>query len=198
MPLSRDQIVQTAIELLDQEGLEKLSMRRLGDALGVKAMSLYNHVRNKSDLLNAVHEQLLSELQVAAPTENWKEGVRATAHSFLDLLRAHPAAIPLFATRSAIAPGSLKVLEASLKLLMGSGFTPREALMTFQSLFTFVVGHALFHYGRTDPDSYSAGAGYENFPALAQFADLSSYTPAQEFEFALERFLVGLNELLKR
>ena len=197
MGLSRDHIARTAILLIERDGLDKLSMRKLGQALDVKAMSLYNHVRNKSDLLDAVHEQLLSGLKIPELRGDWRESVRETASSFLKLLQAHPGLIPLFATRSAIAPGSLRTLDASLGLLVTAGFSAKEGLMIFQSIFALVIGHAVYHYGRRDPDSYSAGAGYQEYPHLAQLSQQMDYPPDEEFDFGLEHLLTGLEGRLR-
>ncbi len=189
--LSRSLIAETAISLIDQEGLDKLSMRRLGRALEVEAMSLYNHVKNKSDLFDAVHETLLSPFEVPQ-TEDWRQAVRQTCRSFMSLLRAHPGCIPLMASRSATTPGSLKVLEQCVGLLMKAGFSPAESLMAFQSLFSLLLGHAIFHYQRRDPESFANPELYQDYPILSQVAPSLQLPPEEELEFALEVLIDGL------
>lgn len=195
--LSREAIAEAALELLDQEGLEGLSMRKLGALLGVEAMSLYHHVRNKQDLLNAVHETLLQQLVLSGPAGGpWEEVVAATVRAFLRLLQQHPHAIPLFASRSAVAPGSLQFVDRSLGILIQAGFSPGEALMAFQTLFKFVVGHALYHYGPRDANSFAPANQYPNFPWLAQLASPQAVPVETEFEFGLSLLLSGLRQRL--
>lgn len=192
--LSRRRIAETTIGFLAEHGLDKLSMRKLAARLGVEAMSLYNHVRNKEDLLDAVHERLLEDLSVPTPDNNWREQVKSTARSFSEMLRANPGAIPLFATRSAIAPGSLEVVDASVSLLMKAGFGAQQSLMTFQTIFAYVMGHAIFHYSEREPESWASQAAYAAYPALSQVATLE-YTPEEELEFALDLLLAGIGAL---
>src|SRR5205807_8274563 len=97
--LSRERIVEAAVGLIDGEGLDALSMRRLGAALGVEAMSLYRHFPSKAALLEAVVARLLAELPVPAPTAaRWQDAFRALARAYRVLLTRHPNAIPLLAT----------------------------------------------------------------------------------------------------
>lgn len=197
--LSREAIAATALELLDQEGLEALSMRKLGARLGVEAMSLYHHVRNKQDLLNAVHELLLQKLVVSGPLGGpWEEVAAATVRAFLQLLRQHPQAIPLFASRSAVAPGSLQFVDRSLGILIQAGFSPGQALMAFQTFFTFVVGHALYHYGPRDALSFAPANQFPNYPWLAQLTSPQAIPVEEEFEFGLNLLITGLQSKLNQ
>lgn len=193
--LTRSRIAETAIQLIEEQGLEKLSMRKLGGRLGVEAMSLYNHVKNKSDLLDAVHEQLLLEFRVPA-TADWAEAIRETSRAFMELLRAHPGCIPLMATRSATAPGSLQALEDCVSLLIKAGFSPADSLMAFQSVFSLLLGHAIFHYHPRDPNSFADASTYEAYPALSQVVHSLQLPPEEELEFALEVVLAGLRARL--
>src|SRR5687767_2380809 len=106
-PLSRDGILDAAVDLLDRHGMEGLSMRRLGSALGVEAMSLYNHIPSKSALLDGIHERILMSLDPPAHARSWQSFVRHQAHALHRALLAHPNAIPLFATRPASTPAAI-------------------------------------------------------------------------------------------
>lgn len=186
--------------MLDEVGLKGLSMRKLGSRLGVEAMSLYNHVRNKADLLDSIHEallrKLLSEVGGGRAQQDWESEVRRFTSAFLKLLQTHPGSISLFASRSAIAPDSLQFLDHSVGILVAAGFSPKEALMTFQTLFTMTVGHALFHYAPRGSDSFADLQAYQNYPHLQKLELTSPMDPAAEFEFGLEALLEGLRNRL--
>src|SRR5437879_8120056 len=118
--LSRERIAVAAVALIDGEGLDALSMRRLGAELGVEAMSLYRHFPSKAALLEAVVARLLAELPVPAPTAaRWQEAFRALARAYRALLTRHPNAIPLLATLELSHPGSLAGAGAGI-----APFTP--------------------------------------------------------------------------
>ena len=100
-PLTREAILDAAIVILDRDGMAGLSMRKLGAAVGVEAMSLYNHVPNKEALLDGIHERILLSLETPAHARTWQAFVRHQALALHRALLAHPNAIPLFATRPA-------------------------------------------------------------------------------------------------
>ena len=111
-PLTRARILTAALRLVDREGLEALSMRRLGQALGVEAMSLYNHVPNKAAVLDGLVELLLGELEIPGPEAgDWWERIRRIAHSYRRSAHAHPHAFPLAVTRPYNTPATLRQLE---------------------------------------------------------------------------------------
>src|SRR6266496_4171516 len=89
-PLSRERILDTALALVDEEGIEALSMRKLGQALGYEAMSLYNHVANKDDLLDGILDLVLAESEPPSPVGDWDAAIRESAISVHDALRRHP------------------------------------------------------------------------------------------------------------
>src|SRR5258706_12286391 len=88
--LSRERVLEAALQIVDEEGLEAISMRRLGEALGVEAMSLYNHVENKAAILDGVFERVLSELPPAKRTGSWKAALKERARALRAVLRKHP------------------------------------------------------------------------------------------------------------
>ena len=169
-------------------------MRALGASLGVEAMSLYRHVANKSALLDGLHEHVLSRIALPEPDPagEWRPAARALGYAFRDVLREHPAAIPLFLTRAAVTAGSLRYLEAGLTVLAGAGFEPRPALATFQAMYALIVGHCAFHYGAAaDEDPEYADLDGARFPHVLALADLTDYSAEYELEIALEALLRG-------
>src|SRR2546428_8634676 len=139
-PLTTERIVEAAIELIDREGLGALSMRRLGAALGVEAMSLYRHFPSKAALLEAVVARLLAELPVPAPTAaRWQDAFRALARAYRAVLTRHPNAIPLLATLELSNPGSLAVAGAVMALFSSPGFPPRTSPYILATRATFVI-----------------------------------------------------------
>lgn len=143
-PLTRDAILDAAVALLDRHGLAGLSMRRLGAALGVEAMSLYHHVPNKDSLLDGIHERILLSLEAPPATRSWQAFARHQAYALHHALLSHPHAIPLFASRPAATPAAVARLDDYLAVLMGAGFAPLDALSVVQLVSQLVVGHAMW------------------------------------------------------
>lgn len=198
--LTRRKIAEAGIVLLDETGMGGLSMRKLGGRLGVEAMSLYNHVKNKNDLLDAIHgcllEGMMEELARRPPVQGWDTAARSITLAFLQLLRAHPNAIPLFASRSAIAPGALSLLDGGIGVLRSAGFSAPDARNAFQTLFALTLGHAVFHYGRRSEQSYANPDDYARHENLALVGNPNLHPPDVEFDFGLDTVIEGLRKKL--
>ena len=199
-PLSRERVLDAALQIVDNEGLDALTMRRLGLALGVEAMSVYNHVPSRAALLDGVHERILSELaEPPAPKGkkrgDWAEAVRERARAFRRVLIAHPKALVLFATRVAVTPSALVHVDRGLAILLAAGFSVEDAVYGFQCIVTFVVGHTLSTHA-TVPSEERSRAVYDEvdgLPALAEAAAvLGAPSPEAEFELGLDIFVRGL------
>ena len=194
-PLSRDRILATALAIIDAEGLEALSMRRVGTELGVEAMSLYNHVPNKAALLDGLHERILEEMDRPRSTSSWRDHARHQARALRKVLCAHPRAVTLFATRPATTEAALARLEAHLAVLRAGGFGVLEALHVVQCVAAFVVGHTLATVAPRGDDvgapAYASldGDVFPNVRAVASM--LGRYHPAREFERGLDALLDG-------
>jgi AcrR family transcriptional regulator len=159
--LSRQRVVEAALALVDADGLSKLSMRKVAASLDVEAMSLYRHVKNKADLLDGLHEHLVSQVQLA-PLPDGLEAVGVLARRFRRVLFDHPRAVPLLATRPATTQGALAVVEAGIEVLVSRGWSEEDAVDAFQAVFSFVVGHAVFHTaGGELPDDAMARSEFE-------------------------------------
>lgn len=140
-PLSRDRILDAALELADQHGVDALSMRKLAAALGVEAMSLYNHVPNKSSLLNSLLERLLEKLEIPPASEvPWAEGLRSAARSFRHLARHHPSFMRLLTTQHVHTENALRPADATLAILREAGFSADEACFAYQTLMGYILG----------------------------------------------------------
>jgi AcrR family transcriptional regulator len=160
-PLSRERILDVALSIVDKEGLDALSMRRLGDALGVEAMSLYNHVPNKQALLDGIHERILSSVEAPPRTDDWKVYARHQARSLHKTLCAHPNAVVLFATRPAGTTESYARLDAYLEMLRAAGFMPTESRSVIQIVLAFVVGLSMWTVGTADPSDRELEIGLD-------------------------------------
>jgi AcrR family transcriptional regulator len=192
-PLSRERILEAALDVVDREGLDGLSMRRLGDALGVEAMSLYNHVPNKAALLDGIQERILGLVEAPQPTRDWRGFARHQAAALHRTLCAHPNAIGLFA-RPAGTSAAFSRLDAYLGVLKNAGFAPLEALYVVQIVLSFVVGHAMWTVGAAEP-SHAMPAG-KNVAATAR--QLYLYDPNDELEMGLDALLRGLRPKRRR
>jgi AcrR family transcriptional regulator len=173
-PLSRDRILRAALELVDREGLDALTMRRLGAALGVEGMALYRHVGSKDRLLDGVAEVLLSELELPQPgAASWEEAWIALARSYRRLALDHPAAFRLLALSPLRTAARFERARAPLAILREAGFDERAAELAFRTLLSYADGHLL--------RELAAGG-----------ADLSAAEAEAAFDFGIRAILTGL------
>jgi AcrR family transcriptional regulator len=209
-PLTRERILETAVRLMDREGLEAVSMRRLGRELGVEAMSLYNHVRDKDDVLLGMIETVMTEFEVPDPgADDWVERVRGMARSFRTLLLAHPNAIPLFTeSRGPMRdPEALVPLEAAFDALLGAGLDPEGATHVYRALVGYVMGYVVLETAGflsaqageswPAPDEWARTVPVDRFPRLLQMLPhLMECDSLVEFEYGLDVMLRGLRDKL--
>lgn len=147
--LSRDVVLTKALELVDAEGLEALTMRRLGQELGRDPMSLYRYAENRAALLDGVSELVLNQLRIHPEDPDWKAQLRRIAHNLRTLALQHPNVVPLLVTRPLSTPlglrplGTLRPLEQILSLLVAAGFQPADALHVYRAYYGFLYGHIL-------------------------------------------------------
>lgn len=216
--LDRERVVAAAVALADTEGLDGLSMRRLGEALGVEAMSLYNHVANKDDLLGAMADAVAQEV---APTgadaeggstdgsaASWRSAARARCRAAHAALLRHPWAPMLWATRTDIGPGRMRFMDALLGDLERAGFSPGALDVAFHALQNHVLGHALqaASFPHRDEDLAELGRAYlrgfpaDDYPRLAAHIrfHIDEAPDADEqpsFDLALDLLLDGLDRM---
>jgi AcrR family transcriptional regulator len=192
-PLTREAVLDAAVELLDREGMAGLSMRKLGAKLGVEAMSLYNHIPSKEALLDGIHERILLSIEPATHARTWQSFARHQAHALDRVLTAHPHAIPLFATRPAATPAAIERLDRYLEVLMTAGFKPIDALSIVQLVAQLVVGHAMWTTGMEMV--YVADA--PSPPHVQQVERvLEKWNPDRELELGIDALLRGFEKLL--
>ena len=208
-PLTRPRILECALALIDRDGLDALSMRKLGSELGVEAMSLYNHVPNKEALLEGVTETMLGEVDLR-PVEgdDWASAIRAAALSFRDVLLAHPNAIPLIASKPEVSPQGFYPVELSLGILKQAGLAPADMLMAHWLVVGYVMGHVAFQIASPLGNPETAAAEVErrrkmlseeefpNFFEILPHAEACDWD--QAFLFGLDTILTGLSERLRR
>lgn len=195
--LSRERILRTALSIVDREGLEAISMRRVGEELGVEAMSLYNHVANKAAILDGIFETVLAELPPARRSASWQAALRDRARALRAVLRAHPNTLSIFATRPAVTPAAIAHVEMVLEVLRSAGFSVEDSLSALQVLSAFVVGHTVASYAPRPADEASWPAydrlSEEQFPRVREAArQLAAHDLEKEFELGLEMMLSGL------
>lgn len=192
--IDRSDILTEALALVDAEGITGLSMRRLGQRLGVQAMSLYHHVPDKEAILDAVHEAVLAQLEVPRRTGHWRRDARALARAFRRVLMAHPHAVPLFAERPAITAGSLGHVERALELLRPGFPSLKQRVTLVQVVVAYVVGHVAQSLPRRAARTPAyAALDPETFPNLSHIERvLDDYDVEEEFEFGLAALLGGV------
>lgn len=211
--ITRSTILATALEIIDRDGVDGLSIRRLGKALDRDPMVLYRYVPHKTDLLDGIAEEVLAQLKVDIDAGDWMSQLRVVARDFRRLALDHPHVVPLLVTRPLSTPlalrplGTLRPLEAILTLLTRAAFAPAEALDIYRSFFGFLHGHVLTELqevvekpDETD-DVLRLGLHrlpLREFPLLRGLAPvLASYDGAAELERGLDILLAGLQANLR-
>jgi len=203
LPLTRERVLRAAIELADREGIDAVSMRRLGAELGVEAMSLYNHVPNKAALLDGMVETVINDIDLPQDINNWQACVREMARSYREAALSHPNIVPLVATRPFNTVDSLKPVEAGFEIFKHAGFPPQASVHAFRTLAGFVTGYTLAEtgtfFGEADGDGQLTLADLpENeFPQLREVGPFMESTDHDaEFEFAIDVLITGLEAKL--
>jgi AcrR family transcriptional regulator len=145
--LSRERVLSAAIALADEGGLEALSMRRLATELGVEAMSLYNHVANKGEILDGIVDLVTAEIELPVRGADWKEALRRSAISCHDVLLRHPWAAGLGMSRRTPSPARLRLADATLRAFRDGGFSDDLTYHGFHVLQSHVTGYTLYALG---------------------------------------------------
>ena len=143
VPLSRDRILQAAIDVADREGLQALTMRRLGAELGVEAMAVYKHVSGKDDILDGMVELVVSLIETPGHGMDWRDAMRRRARSARDVLTRHSWAIGLLDSRRSMGPNQLRYVDSILGSLRSAGFSIDDAAHAFSLLDSYVYGHVV-------------------------------------------------------
>ncbi len=202
LPLSRERIISVAVELVDQYGLDALSMRKLGAALGVEAMSLYNHVENKDDVLDGMLELVMRQICIPGPVAPWDDRLRALANEIRRAGLEHPGVLPLFGTRPIATAEGFAPVEAIHAILVDAGFATERGVHAVVYVAAFVLGYLRIDLGRLTPppgdpsDPYVTWVGPEHERAAQFGQSLLAQNWDEEFERCLDLVIESLRALI--
>ena len=212
--VTRRLILEAALTIVDRDGADALSMRRLSEAVGRDPAVLYRHVSSKAAVLDGVAEVFLEQLLVDTDDPDWAGQLRSIAHSFRQLALVHPNVVPLLVTRPLATPlgqrppGTLRHLEDVLALLTSAGFTGEDALHIYRVLFAYLHGHIVTELQevieRPEETDHVLRLGLHRLP-VAEFplvrslaTALAAYDGAAELNRGLDLLLPGLESALPR
>lgn len=209
-PLDAEQIVETAVMVADEEGLEQLSMRRLASELGVQAMSLYHHVPNKENLLDRMVDAVFAEIENPATDAPWRQAMGERAASAREALKRHRWATPLMESRENPGPATLGHHESVLRCLRAGGFSVALAAHAFSLLDAYIFGFVLQEQALPfeNPEEARAvasvigaqmGDAYPHMTEMMREHVLTGeYDYGDEFGYGLELILDGLAQRLSQ
>src|SRR5829696_6690650 len=199
--LNRDEIAATALELVDRDGLDALSMRRLADELGVGTMTLYGYFRNKAELLDALMDVSVSVTAADLPDSGpWRERVATLAQTMRAWLESHPALVQVRMQQTMTRPSQFVVTERIVGALLEAGLDRQEAARAFRVLFTYVFGFVAFSptatadSARREVRSALAALPPDDYPLLSSMTDEAAAAAAgdDQFDYGLELILDGI------
>jgi AcrR family transcriptional regulator len=207
--LSREKVLSAALKMVDEGGIESLSMRNLAQTLKVEAMSLYNHVSNKEAILDGLVELVASEIAVPAVGDDWRAAMRQRARSAHAVLMRHPWATMLFVSRMNIGPTMLHYVDATIGCLRAAGFSYPLADHAWNAIDAYIYGFTLQKLNfPLDPAQYAAAAAQflplipvEQFPYLngmSQEVIAGRHDGLHQLELGLELLLDGLEGMRAR
>jgi len=198
--LDRRGVVDAALRLVDDEGIDALSLRRLAVLLGVTPMALYWHVRDKAELLDLVGERLFDAIEVPPPVGDWRAQLREVHRAMLVPLLEHPNAVDLMIGRARFGPAGIALFERILAILRGAGLGPAEAFDAYQSLYLFQLGFSAtarrspaFRAVQAEGAAYLRSLDPAAFPAIAAVAPVIGRRSLEEqYALGLEVVLEGI------
>jgi AcrR family transcriptional regulator len=205
VPLTRDRVLRTALRIADQGGLESLSMRKLGQELGVEAMAVYYHFANKDEVIDGIVDLVYTEIDLPVAGEDWRIAMRRRAISVHDVLARHRWAIGLMESRANPGPANLRHHDAVIGNLRAAGFAMPMVAHAYSLLDGYIYGFALtkmnLPFDATDDISEMAQTMLEPFPEgeypnlvtfITEHAMQPGYDFANEFEWGLDVVLDGI------
>ncbi len=196
--LSRDSVVHEALVLLDRDGLDNFSLRRLADHFGVTPMALYNHVNSRRDLLQAVAEKLVTEAEYRPARGDWRTIVRGCFRTLREACLAHPGAVPLVESADVLPAAVFRPMEMVLRALHTAGLSQEDAVRAYFVLMTFTLGQVKYQMKGWSRGVDGAAALNEGrivastFPAVAQATSREKWDFNKFFEFGLSVIISGL------
>ena len=207
--LTRDTILAAAVALADERGIDALSMRKLAETLGIEAMSLYNHVKNKDDLLDGMVDAVVAEIELPSSTIEWKAAMRQRAMSAHTMMLRHPWVSMLIVSRINIGPSMLRYGDASLGCLRTAGFSYALADHAINAIDSHIYGFTLLKSNFPIEEKEYVQAAEQFLPmlpasiyphvhALAEEVISGRYSGINAFSFGLDLILDGLEQLAER
>ncbi len=208
-PLTRGKVLGRAITLADEQGFASLTMRALGDSLGVQAMSLYNHITNKDDLLDGMVDLVVSEIQVPDESEPWRVAMQKRGISAHQVLILHPWACGLLMSRANVGPAMLRYVDATLGCLRRAGFSLPMTDHAWNAMDSHIYGFTLQKLNFPfQSHEYSAVAAsflphlsvsqYPSLHALTEHVASGAHDGLHDLEFGLDLILDGLERMLAK
>src|SRR5262245_26931762 len=201
--LSRDRVVDVALAIVDGDGLDGLTMRRLAGELGVEAMSLYHWFPNKAAILDALVEAVLRETAARvdlAPETGWRANLRALALAYRQVLLAHPNTVACMGGRPGKSVETMRFIERMLDVMRVDGFTPVGAVRAMQSVLSYISGAVQAEIGRATPhgrpEDFLQRFPPAEFPRVHELAAVFDGPPPASdelFTFGLDALLDGLS-----
>ncbi len=200
--LNRDRVIEAAVELADTKGLEALTMRRLGERLGVEAMSLYNHVTNKDDLINGMSDAIFGEIELPSHSDDWKTAIRKRSISFREVLTAHQWATGVRDSGTNPGPATLRHHDRVIGTFRNGGFSVELSARAFAAVDSYIYGFCMQENSLpfTTPEDTAAMAHMmlaqlptTEYPYLAELTAEHVLQPGYDFG---DNFLFGLDLML--
>ncbi len=206
--LSREVIVQSALKIADERGIKALSMRNVAHELGVEAMSLYNHVKNKEDILDGLVELVALEIELPGIEEGWKEALYKRTASAYNVLLKHPWSVTLFVSRTNIGPVMLRYTDSTLGYLHRGGFSPELSDYAWNSIDSYLYGflQQVFNFPfetsefQSKAEEFMPELSSDTYPylySLAQQVSNGTHDGIPDFDFGLNLILDGLEKLIE-
>jgi AcrR family transcriptional regulator len=195
--ISRNQVVAAAAEIVDGNGAEALTIRRLAEACGLSPMGVYRYIRDRDELLELVVEHILEELPRRAPTGAWKEKAAQLFGGFRGMALQHPGVSALGVSRATPVPAMARFTDQALAIMEEAGFRGDEAVLAYDALLMFTIGSILWQFPRTGTERSRLlqAAALDDPPAtyLIRHAEaLGKRDPDQYFNYGLRALLTGL------
>jgi AcrR family transcriptional regulator len=204
-PLTRPRILDAALAMADEVGLEALTMRRLANVLGFEAMSLYHYAANKDDIVDGIVDLVVREIELPSPMGDWKTAIRASAVSAHQVLRRHPWACNPLMSGPRILPSRLRMIDALLARFADADLPSDLADRGYHALDSHILGFTLWEAGYSvglkdiapgDVAKFVESLGLEAYPHLLVHAAFHGQPPSPDrksaFEFGLDLILDGL------
>ena len=202
--LSRDRLIVEALAMLDQEGLDRFSIRRLADRLAVTPMAVYNHVQSKRDLLQAVADAVVSDVEYPSVRGDWRRVVATCFRTLRRACLAHPGAVSLIESAETLHPSIFRPMEITLAALRGAGLSAQDTVRAYFLLTTFTlgqVGYQIRGWARgVDPRAAvrEGRISRSTFPAVLDARVQAKWDFDHAFEFGLSVILAGIDTRLRK